>query len=73
MGRVVVVPAQVAALYGEHEAWIVIANGAVLQGSLPTRALRLVRTWHGLHQIELQVAWARAKASQPPGTIEPLP
>ncbi len=61
------------AVYGEHEAWIVIADGAVLHGSLPKRALRLVRTWHQLHQVELDAAWEKAKANQPPGTIDPLP
>lgn len=61
------------ASYGEHEAWVVIADASVLHGWLPTRALRLVRTWHQMHQSELEVAWERAKASQAPGTIEPLP
>ena len=61
------------AVYGEHEAWIVIADGAVLHGSLPNRALRLVRSWHKLHQVELDAAWEKAKANQPPGTIDPLP
>jgi len=28
------------AVYGEHQAWIVIANGTVLHGTLPTRGLR---------------------------------
>jgi uncharacterized protein DUF4160 len=61
------------AVYGEHEAWIVIADAAVLHGRLPTRALRLVRSWHRLHQDELETAWNRARSSQAPGTIEPLP
>jgi hypothetical protein len=51
----------------------VIANAAVLHGSLPTRALRLVRNWHRIHQIEIEAAWERAKANQAPGTIDPLP
>lgn len=61
------------AVYGEGQAWIVIANGTVLHGTLPTRGLRLVRTWHRLHQSELEGAWERAKANQAPGTIDPLP
>jgi hypothetical protein len=61
------------ALYGEHEVWIVISNAAVLHGSLPTRALRLVRSWHQLHQMEIEAAWEKAKANQAPGTIDPLP
>ena len=61
------------AVYGEHEAWIVIAGASVLHGWLPTRALRLVRTWHRLHQNELEAAWELVKANQAPGTIEALP
>jgi hypothetical protein len=36
-------------------------------------ALRLVRTWHRLHQNELEAAWDLAKANHSPGTIEALP
>ncbi|HXW80782.1 MAG TPA: DUF4160 domain-containing protein [Acidimicrobiales bacterium] len=61
------------AVYGEHEAWIVIAGASVLHGWLPARALRLVRTWHRLHQHELETAWELAKANRAPGTIEGLP
>lgn len=61
------------ARYGEHEAWVTIAGSRVLSGSLPRRALRLVRSWHRLHQAELEGAWDKAKASQAPGTIDPLP
>ncbi len=61
------------ATYGEHEAWIVIRTAEVLHGALPTRALRLVRTWHRLHQAELEDAWEKAQAKLTPGTIEPLP
>jgi hypothetical protein len=61
------------AIYGEHEALIVIATGSVLHGSLPARAMRMIRAWHRLHPQELEEAWARAKASQAPGTIDPLP
>jgi len=51
----------------------VIADASVLHGSLPKRALRLVRTWHRLHRGDLEGAWAKAKANQTPATIEPLP
>jgi hypothetical protein len=51
----------------------VIADAPVLQGSLPKRALHLVRRWHPLHQSDLDEAWEKAKANQAPGTIEPLP
>ena len=39
------------AVYGEHEATIVIANFSVLSGDLPGRALRLVQEWARLHRF----------------------
>lgn len=59
--------------YGEHEALIVIADGRVFAGSLPPRALRLVREWRRLHLEELERAWELAALREDPGTIEPLP
>jgi len=61
------------AIYAQHEALIVLADRSVLRGSLPPRALRLVRTWHRLHQKELESAWEQAKASHSPATIDLLP
>jgi len=59
--------------YGDHEALIVIEDGRVFAGSLPPRALRLVREWHRLHGDELREAWDRAVFREDPGSIEPLP
>jgi len=59
--------------YGDHEALIVIEDGRVFAGSLPPRALRLVREWHRLHGDELREAWDRAVRREDPGSIEPLP
>lgn len=61
------------ALYGEHQAHVTIATSEVLAGSLPGRALRLVREWAGLHAAELSAMWERAVAMEPLGKIEPLP
>jgi hypothetical protein len=61
------------AAYGDDVAQIVISNGNVREGSLPPRALRLVRIWHREHQAELEAAWAAVSSGEPPGTIEPLP
>jgi hypothetical protein len=41
------------ALYAEHEALIDIRTLAVIRGSLPRRALALVREWATLHYDEL--------------------
>ena len=61
------------AVYGEHEATIVIVTLAVLSGDLPARALRLVQEWAELHQRELHANWESARAHAPLSSIEPLP
>ena len=60
------------AQYAGQQASIAL-DGAVLGGSLPTRALRLVREWAALHEAELLANWARAQALQPLEQIDPLP
>lgn len=60
------------AMYGGAEVVIGIADLSVLEGKLTPRALGLVIEWAGRHQDELENAWERARAHQPPGTIEPL-
>ena len=61
------------AQYGEHIAQIALDSLDVLGGSLPTRALRLVREWAELHRDEPEANWALAQALEPLATIEPLP
>jgi hypothetical protein len=59
------------AQYGE--AWAQVAfDGLVLGGSLPPRALRLVRQWARLHPNELQADWERALAREELVPIAPL-
>ncbi len=47
--------------------------GELIAGSLPRRALELVREWASLHQDELEANWERARRSEPLQSIEPLP
>jgi hypothetical protein len=61
------------AKYGAHQAQIAIASGAVLHGSLPRRALALVREWVELHGAELLADWERAERAEPLVSMEPLP
>jgi hypothetical protein len=61
------------AQYGEHVAQIELDSLRVLNGSLPPRALRLVRQWARLHPAELADNWTRAQALEPLTPIEPLP
>jgi hypothetical protein len=60
------------ALHAGREASVAIETLEVLAGSLPDRALRLVREWASLHRDELHLDWQRARADQPLKPIEPL-
>ena len=61
------------ARYAEHEAQIDIRSIAVLDGSLPKRALAMVLRWTREHQAELMAGWEAASAGTPPAKIAPLP
>ncbi len=60
------------ARYAGDEATIVISSGELLAGSLPGRALRLVREWLDEHQTELEANWERARDHEQPESVEPL-
>ena len=60
------------AKYGADQVSLRIDNGAILEGSLGARALRLVEEWRVLHHAELVEDWNRAQARQPLNRIEPL-
>jgi hypothetical protein len=66
-------PAHFHAQYGAQEALIVVEDGRLYAGSLPARALRLVRQWRRFHVDDLERAWHAASRHEDPGTIEPLP
>lgn len=51
--------------YQGREALIAIDDGSVVQGSLPRRALALVRQWCLDHRDELAQNWANAQALKP--------
>jgi len=59
------------ARYGDDRAAIKI-NGEVLAGSLPRRALALVRAWSSLHRVELLKDWDLARAGRELDAIAPL-
>jgi hypothetical protein len=61
------------ARYGEHIAQIRLDTFEILAGSLPARALRLVREWASLHPAELADNWELAQALEPLVKIDPLP
>ena len=60
------------AVYGEHQATISLQGQRVIEGSLPTRALALVRQWARLHSVELATNWALGRAGRQLRPIPPL-
>lgn len=61
------------ARYGDDSAKIDIVTGGIVAGSLPSRALRLVREWGDQHRDELEANWERALRHERPRPIDPLP
>jgi hypothetical protein len=61
------------ARYSGDEALIVIETGEVYAGSLPGRALGLVREWLELHQAELLANWQLGQELEPTVPVPPLP
>lgn len=52
-------PTHFHAIYGEHDAQILISTGEVLGGSLPRRAQRLVAEWARLVEAQPQAEAAQ--------------
>ena len=59
--------------YAGEEAVIVIATLDILRGTLPERALRMVREWASIHRDELAANWERLQLPDQPLPIPPLP
>jgi Domain of unknown function (DUF4160) len=65
-------PAHFHAVYGEHEAFIAIETGEVIEGRLPNTAARLVKEWTLARRDRLRENWHRARAGQQPERIAGL-
>ena len=61
------------AVYAGEEAVIAITTLEVLRGTMPDRALRMVREWASLHRDELDANWERIQLPDQPVPIAPLP
>ena len=59
------------AVYAEDEALITL-DGVVYAGSLPRRALSMVREWLELHRAELEADWELAQQKKALKPIDPL-
>ena len=60
------------AKYGSNRASIGLDGLALIDGTLPDRALGLVREWASVHADELERNWTRALVNQSPASIAPL-
>ena len=45
------------AIYGEHVAAINIADGTIIEGELPKKALEMVLEWNSIHKDALLKIW----------------
>lgn len=66
------VPPHFHARYAERSASITIGSWETIDGSLPRRALALVREWAAIHEAELIANWHRAERHAPLVAIPPL-
>ena len=60
------------ARYGEYLAQVRIADGAVMRGRLPPRALRLVRQWNLRYKDEIERSWLQLMRTGVAETVPPL-
>ena len=60
------------AVYGEHEAFVSIDTGEVIEGTLPRAAARLVKEWALARKHQLRENWDRARAGEQPERIAGL-
>ncbi len=61
------------ARYGEFEATIDIATLEIVQGDMPSRALKLVQEWAMIHREDLEENWRLCRENAQPVQIDPLP
>ena len=59
------------AIYGGNEI-VVALDGEVLEGSFPTRQLKMLEGWMAIHEDELQANWQMLSAGEGYFKIEPL-
>jgi Domain of unknown function (DUF4160) len=60
------------AIYGEHEAFVAIDTGEVVEGELPRAAARLVKEWALARQVQLRENWRLGRAGEQPERIAGL-
>ena len=58
--------------YQDDEAVLSIDDGALLEGNLPRKQLKLVQAWIEIHQEDLMLDWQLAVKGEEPFRIAPL-
>lgn len=54
-------PPHIHAVYGEHNAMFSIEGMELIEGDLPTRAVKMIQEWGLEHTAELQEMWDTKK------------
>ena len=57
-------PPHIHAIYGEDVAAITISDGKVIEGSLPSKALEMVKEWISTNRAELLTMWETQEFKQ---------
>ena len=65
-------PAHFHAFYGDNEVLVSIEELEVLEGTIPSKQLKMLLGWAAFHQDELRENWELAKNKQELFSIEPL-
>lgn len=58
--------------YQGMKAVVTIPEGALLEGEIPAKKLRMVQAWVAIHEEELMANWTLAVNGEPIFPIEPL-
>ena len=58
--------------YQGQEAVIAIHDGAILEGQIPSRQLRMTQVWMDIHREDLMLDWDLAVAGETPFRVAPL-
>lgn len=65
-------PAHIHAYFQEYKSSIKILDGEIINGTLPSRQLKLVLAWIEIHKDELLANWELFQNGEIPFKIEPL-
>ncbi len=65
-------PPHIHARYSGQRASLAIRDGSLLDGDLPPRALRLIRSWLAARQQRVLRSWTEARRGAVPSPVPPL-